>query len=195
MASAELRGTFEQFREQCIWIRTCFNTNKDLFDSSETCKDLLRKSAPLFFGELNRILYEYYVLQVCKLTDPAFTTVKGIRRFNLTVAHVNDLLIAEGLMTLDIETASVGLMNYRTEILELARNRQISHSDKETVMTFVEHGKHTRQEADAFLNYLQAYSDGVGNAVGIGPLDFSTTSGAGDVLDLFKALNGGEYPR
>ena len=51
------------------------------------------------------------------------------------------------------------------------------------------------KEADAFHDYLQAYTDGVGNAVGLGPLDVSTTSGAGDVLDLFKALNGGEYPR
>lgn len=195
MASADLRDTFEQLREQCIWIRTCFSTNKDLFDSSETCKDLMRKSAPLFFGELNRILYEYYVLQVCKLTDPASSTVKGVRRFNLTVAHVNDLLRTEGLMTPEIEKTSVGLMNYRTNILEMARNRQISHSDKETVLTFVEHGKHTRQEADAFHGYLQAYADGVGNAVGLGPLHFSTASGAGDVLDLFKELNGGEYPR
>lgn len=43
MASADLRDTFEQLREQCIWIRTCFSTNKDLFDSSETCKDLMRR--------------------------------------------------------------------------------------------------------------------------------------------------------
>lgn len=152
-------------------------------------------SAPLFFGELNRILYEYYVLQVCKLTDPAFTKVKGLRRDNLTVAHVHELLEAEGLMTPGIQAASGGLMRYRTNILELARNRQISHSDKETVMTFVEHGKHTRHEAYAFLDYLRAYVDEVGNAVGIRPLDFSTTSGAGDVLDLFNVLNGGEYPR
>lgn len=193
MASRELQETFLHLREHCIWIQTCFNTNRDLFDSSEICKDLMRRTAPLFFGELNSILYEYYILQVCKLTDPSTTRVRGLPRANLTVAHVNELLRAEGLMTSTIQTATDGLMRYR-DILEMARNRQISHSDKETAMTYIEYGAHTRQEVAAFFEYLYEYVDEVGITVGEGPLDFKTTSGPGDVADLFKALNGGEYP-
>lgn len=194
MASRDLSETFLQLREQCIWIQTCFNTDRDLFGSGEARLDILRRTARQFFLELNRILIEYYILQVSKLTDPATKKVAGVLRDNLTVAHVNVLLTSEGLMTPEIQAATDGLMRYR-KIIEPARNRQISHADKETAMTFLEHGAHTKQAANEFFEHLYDYVNRVGEAVGVGPLDFSTTSGPGDVADLFKALNSGEYPR
>jgi AbiU2 len=194
MASAELKATFLRLRDHCVWIQTCFNTNRELFGSGDARHDLMRKSAAQFFLELNRILIENYILQVCKLTDPASTKVKGVQRDNLTVAHVNELLTTEGLMTREIALATEGLMRYRG-IVEVARNRQIGHADKETAMAYIEYGAHTKHEAQAFFEYLYDYVNRVGNAVGEGPLDISTTSGPGDVADLFRALNGSKYLR
>lgn len=202
MSSQELAATFLRLREHCEWIQTCFNTNKDLFGSGKARQEIMQRVAPMFFHELNKILIENYILQVCKISDPAFTMVPveiggkkpHEKRYNLTVAHVNELLQAEGLMTPQIQAASDGIMRYRN-IIKDARNMQISHSDKETAMTYIERGAHTEAEALAFFDHLYKYVDAVGIAVGVGPLDFSTTSGPGDVADMFKALNVGEYPR
>lgn len=194
MASNDLKATFLALREQCIWIRTCFNTFIGLFESGQVRHQLMDQTAPLFFQEINRILYENYILQVCKLTDKASSTVKGGKRLNLTVAHVNDLLKAEGLMTRDIQEASDGLVRFRN-LIEEARNRLVGHSDKVAVLKLLELGTHTQQESLAFFEYMFSYVDAVGNAIGVGPLDFGSTSASGDVHDLFKALNGGQYPR
>ena len=194
IASPDLRSTFIHLREHCIWVQTCFNTFRDLFESGTARQKLMQRSAPQFFREVNRIFYENYILQVCKLTDRASTKVGKEMRTNLTVPHLNELLVSEGLMSPHIEAASAGLKRYR-KLIEPARNRVIGHADKETAMTYVVLGEHTKQEAEAFFEYLHTYVDRVGVAVGEGPLDFSTTSGPGDVADLFKALNDGQYPR
>jgi hypothetical protein len=154
----------------------------------------MRRSASEFFLELNYILLDNYILQVCKLTDKAVTRVGGAARLNLTVAHLNELLSAESLLTPDMEIAAEGLQRYRA-LVEPARNRTISHADKETAMTYTTLGAHTEAEALEFFDHLYTYIDAVGVAVGEGSLDFSTTSGPGDVADLFKALNGGVYLR
>lgn len=199
-ASNELRTTFLRLREQCIWIQACFNTFIDLFESGDVRHKLMDRTAPLFFHDLNRILYENYILQVCKLSDPPHSMVpvkingrtEREKRSNLTVAHVNELLLTEDLLTSAIEAATAGIMRYRS-LIEAARNRTIGHADKETAMTYVLLGAHRKPEASAFLEYLHAYVNAVGIAVGEGPLDFSTTSASGDVADLFKAMNNGDY--
>lgn len=201
-ASSELRATFLRLREHCIWIQTCFNTFIDLFQSGDARHKLMDRTAPLFFHDLNRILYENYILQVCKLSDPPHSMVpvqvngktEREKRYNLTVAHVNELLRAEGLLTSEIEAATVGIMQYRS-LIAAARNRTIGHADKETAMTYIVLGAHRKPEATAFFEYLHVYVNAVGIAVGEGPLDFSTTSAPGDAADLFKAMNNGDYLR
>ncbi len=42
-----------------------------------------------------------------------------------------------------------------------------------------------------FFENLQNYFDVVGNAIGVGPLDFSNSSCRGDVHDLIKVLRKG----
>ena len=50
---------------------------------------------------------------------------------------------------------------------------------------------HTKEEAEAFFENLQNYNDAVGLSVGVGPLDFRTMAGEGDVLDLIRVLERG----
>ena len=188
MQVSELVRTFEGVRQQCVWIQSCFETNRDLFGAGTGRHEVMRRTASGFFGDLNRILYEYYILQVCKLTDPPETR----KRENLTVAHLDSLLVKYGLWTQQIGELSEGLHRYR-EVIVVARNRAISHSDKETALAFVEYGAHTKQEAEAFLDYMHDYISVVGDACGARPLDFRSTTGPGDVSDLFRALNGGAW--
>ena len=52
-------------------------------------------------------------------------------------------------------------------------------------------GAHAASEVSTFFNHLYTYVDEVGRGCGIGPLDFKTTSGPGDVLDLLRVMRAG----
>ncbi|MFN9332773.1 MAG: hypothetical protein ACK6D1_09270 [Planctomycetota bacterium] len=181
-----MREAFLAFRQQSIWLRTCFNTFDALFQQEHRPKDLLHRTAPLFFDELNHVLLEYCRLQACKLTDPAES--RGDE--SLTVCNLNGHLQREGLYTQAIEGAAAGLMRYR-DLVKRARNKVIAHLDKKAVLANQPIGAHSEQDVIDFLDALQTYNDEVSGAVGEVPLDFTGTSGAGDVWDLLKFLRAG----
>lgn len=180
------------FRQQSIWLRTCFNASDALFQQEHRPKDLLHRTAPLFFDELNNVLLEYCRLQACKLTDPADTwsTEAQARVESLTIHNLNRDLDREKLKTKAIDDATAALMRYRKLVKE-SRHKAIAHLDKATTIANQPIGAHSEQDVIDFLAALQTYNDEVGRAVGEGPLDFTGTSGPGDVLDLLKFLCAG----
>ncbi len=188
-ATQGLKTAFLAFRQQSIWLRTCFNTFDALFQQEHRPKDLLHRTAPLFFDELNNVLLEYCRLQACKLTDPADTwsNEAQARVESLTVCNVNRDLEREGLKTQAIEDATAALMRYRKLVKE-SRHKAIAHLDKAATIANQSIGAHSEQDVIDFLDALQTYNDEVGRAVGERPLDFTGTSGAGDVWDLLKFL-------
>ena len=183
MATPDLEKAFLAFREQCIWLQTCYDMYAALFESGENTTSVLVEAAPLFFHDLNHILVEYCRLQVCRLTDPP----KSRGKDNLTVKHINALLQAEGLLSAELSAAADGLARYRSLIND-SRNWIISHADKRTLLDGLPIGAHTEADVSAFFEDLYRYVDSVGMAIGVGPLDFRTTSGAGDTLDLVRKL-------
>ncbi len=92
-------------------------------------------------------------------------------------------------MTQEIAEFSSGLSRYR-DLVKDSRNKLISHLDKETVLSGLTIGEHSEEEVTNFFECLQGYVDAVGNAVGVGPLDFRSSARPGDALDLIKALKG-----
>src|ERR1700746_1888311 len=62
----------EIFANYCAYMRSIFLHTRELF---ETCsaddRARMNATAATFFGDLNRVLNEYVILQVCKITDPA----------------------------------------------------------------------------------------------------------------------------
>jgi AbiU2 len=146
----------------------------------------------MFFGDLNRVLHEYVIQQICKLTDSATSHDSATRQqvSNLTVGHLNEMLRAEYLITSDIEETSKALMQFR-ELVVPARHKLISHLDKAAVLAAVPLGAHEEDDFREFESNLQRYCDLVGEAVGEGPLDFQASSGPGDALDLLQVLRAG----
>jgi hypothetical protein len=186
MQQAELQKMFLAFREECIWLRCCYDTFSMLYESEPQTKAVLQASAALFFGDLNRIIKEYFWLQICKITDPEET----VGHKNLTFVAMNAALRDTHLMTAEIAHFSTGLSHYR-ELVLAARNRLISHLDQRTVLEGLHIGDHSADDVTIFFEDLHDYVDAVGNAVGVGPLDFRLTSGPGDVLTLIKTLERG----
>lgn len=154
-----------------------------IFEAGEEVSDILRRTAVLFFHDLNGILIEQIYLHIGRITDPA----KNGKHENLSVENLNKMLRVAGLMTVEIDRLSKQLMHYRSLINE-ARNKVIAHLDKETVVNDVQLGGHAPEEVTAFFENLQNYCDEVGWVTGKGPCDFRTVAGAGDVLDLIEAL-------
>jgi hypothetical protein len=176
-----LIGEFKSFREQCIWLRCCYNSYVTLFESGHETLDLLHRSAGIFFHDINIIFIEYILLQICKITDPAVTQGKE----NLTIEYFNRRLRCK--MGHEISCYSEKIHNYR-RIIGKARNKRISHLDKISALSGKNLGEHAEDDVYMFFDNLQKYVDAVGCIVGEGPLDFTTTAGPGDAEDLLIKL-------
>jgi hypothetical protein len=62
----------EIFANYCVFMRSIYLHTRELFEtSSAEDKALMKRTAGTFFGDLNRVLNESVILQVCKITDPA----------------------------------------------------------------------------------------------------------------------------
>ncbi len=60
------------FADHCVFMRSIYLHSKTLFEhSSVEERERMSRVANVFFGDLNRVLIEYMILQVCKITDPA----------------------------------------------------------------------------------------------------------------------------
>ena len=89
------------------------------------------------------------------------------------------------IVTPEIEALDASLTAYG-ELLKPARNKIIAHSDLEIHIEDISLGAHSEEVMVEFFQNLQAYFDAVGNALGVGPLDFRHTPGPGDVIDLVR---------
>ncbi|MGY0561183.1 AbiU2 domain-containing protein [Luteimonas sp. A277] len=183
MASLEQQDEFVAFRESCMWLQNCFNTFQHLYNSDPETEAALRRTASLFFGDLNSILQEYFFLQARKITDPA----RSYGRENLSVNDINAGLTEAGLMTPEISALSASMLSYRTLISDIS-NRVVAHADKATALCPGLVGAHSESELESFMSNIRAYTDAVGIALGIGPLDYKTQAGSGDVVDLIRTL-------
>ena len=74
MLTADEVTTVEHY---CVHLRSVWRHYQILFEEGELRRALLHRIAPVFFGDLNQILIEQLILQICKLTDPE-TTMGGI---------------------------------------------------------------------------------------------------------------------
>ena len=187
MSNSKLIGDFEHLREHCILLRQNYDTYTDLFN--EENRDLLDKVAPTFFSDIAEIMHRDWILQACKLMDPAKSKVEGDTLENITIKLINEQLEANGLFNRTISDLSDKVLEYGTKITP-ARNKRLAHFDREHQVNNMILGETTEQEFFGFLNNIQSYCDEVGIAIGIGPLDFSGSSCEGDVLDLIKYLRG-----
>lgn len=185
MTSQKLIDDFKMFRDHCIIIRRDYNTYNELFFSGED--EILNKTAVVFFNDIAEIMHRDWILQVCKLMDPSETKRKGIISENISIDLINSQLTREGLLSDDISNLSELILKYVRKLIP-ARHKRIAHSDREHQINKAVLGDTTEDELENFLENIQQYCDTVGRAIGIGPLDFTSSSCEGDVHDLLKVL-------
>ena len=185
MGKSKLQNDFKMFRDHCIIIRRDYNTYNELFYSGSD--EILVKTALSFFSDISEIMHRDWILQVCKIMDPASTKRKGEYLENITIELIDSQLENEGLMSPEIKALSLALLKYGKKLTP-ARHKRLAHFDRSHQISGVVLGETTDKELDDFLENLQLYCDEVGRAIGIGPLDFSSSACHGDVSDLLRIL-------
>lgn len=114
------------FTNCCVLLRSFWAHYQTLFEASDLRRELLKTTAETFFGDLNQMLIEHLILQVCKLTDPE----GAAERRNLTVEFLaNNTDFPASADQHPKLTKLVARMHvFRGSILP-ARNKLISHLD------------------------------------------------------------------
>jgi len=181
----KLISDFEQLRECLMIIRRDYNTYAALYCDEN--RSLLSAIAPTFFTDAAEILQRDWILQTVKLMDPATTKVSGETRENLTIQLLSQQLEAESLLTGDIRDKEKAILEFG-EMLKPARNRILAHRDRLSHCEGAGMGATTDAQLSAFIQDIQIYSDLIGNQIGVGPLDFSSSGCKGDVHDLLQHL-------
>lgn len=120
--------------------------------------------------------------------DPAITERQGTELENITIQLINNQLEAESLLNSEIKKITNSIFQYGRKI-KPARNKRLAHYDREHQVEEIILGRTTEEEIFNFLFDIQKYCDLVGEAIGVGPLDFSCSSCPGDVLDFLKFLH------
>src|ERR1022692_4561493 len=110
MNNSKLIGDFEILRDHCILIRRSYNTYTDLYNKEN--RDLLDKVAPAFFSDIAERMQRDWIMQSCKLMDPAQTKVKGQIFENITIELINKQLEAIALFSQSIQDISNEILEY-----------------------------------------------------------------------------------
>ena len=102
-----------------------------------------------------------WILQVCKLMDPAISNSKDTRVENVSIDLIDSQLRTNGLMLPEIIAASDELRQYGKKLVP-ARHKRLAHFDRDHQLNRTVLGETTEEELLCFLMNIQRYSDLVG---------------------------------
>lgn len=140
-----LEQDIEIFTGHCVFMRSIYLHGRSLFEiSSADDRALMEQTAGIFFGDLSRVLVEYVVLQVCKITDPARDPRKND---NHTIAFLleHSDFSSDPLTLKRLSDLHDKLLAFRKKLLP-ARNKLISHSDRDSILAGLQLGAASDEE-------------------------------------------------
>ncbi|MBV9964628.1 MAG: hypothetical protein JO008_02925 [Alphaproteobacteria bacterium] len=137
------------FISMCVYARSVYRHYKALFESGSDTGSRFVQVAPICLGDIARVLKEYLILQVCKLTDPD-RDHRGNENLSITFFTGSG-----GVSAALLETAAK-LRGFGRK-LKPARNKIISHFDRETTHAGEPMGGASNDEWNSFWHDLQAF--------------------------------------
>ena len=81
------QNSLQTFINRCSWVWIIRKYYQFLYEREESVR-LLNSFASGFFADIQSVLGYYLALQMCTLTDPAHTSVKGVLVENLTLNNL-----------------------------------------------------------------------------------------------------------
>ncbi len=139
------------FADRCVFIRSIYQHGRILFElSTPEEKDIMWRTAEVFFGDLNTVLIEYMILQVCKVTDPAKTRHNENHTIDFLLSHY-DLISHPKLVEIRNR-----LHDFRDKLVQ-ARHKLISHSDRHAIISGLTLGAVPQEDWTEFWLDLQDF--------------------------------------
>ena len=178
------------FSENCVFVRSLYLHGKGLFErSTDNERRRMENAAPVFFGDLNRIIIKHVILEVCKMTDPAHDFRKND---NLTIAF----LVEHYGLSEDMRLAALvaGLDAFRQKVVA-ARNKIISHSDRLAIHAGTALGSVSDGDWNQFWLDLQDAVSIIHKHAHGSEFYINAVGGLSDVDGLHKALKHAECLR
>ena len=120
----DAKALVEEFCTLCAQLSMDYDLYYSLFEVDKQRLDFYSDLAPLFFGDINRILIEQLIMQTCKITDPAKTG----RNYNLTKNYVVEEISWPDAVRDELRQINTRLMSFR-KYVEPARSKRIAHID------------------------------------------------------------------
>ena len=149
----------KQFCDQCYSIRALYKEYIYLYESDNKERlDLLDKTARDFFRELQRILIDRILLNICKITDNASFGKKD----NLTIEYILKKIKQDTNGNLGLDELSKEIHTFRKYIVD-ARHKIIVHSDFETITSNKILGSFSKTDNDKFWKNLQEFVNKIHN--------------------------------
>ena len=132
------RQDVKKFTDYCVILRAFWTHYQTIFEGSDLQHELLQNTAHKFFSDLNQLLIDHLILQICKLTDPEIT----MRKRNLTVPFlVNNADFAATPRDMSkLKKIAARIDKFRERIVP-ARNKLIGHLDLDAALGRKSHGR------------------------------------------------------
>jgi hypothetical protein len=125
------RRDVKKFVDHCVILRAFWTHYQTLFEGSGLKRELLQSTAHKFFHDLNLMLIEHLILQICKLTDPESTM--GRRNLTLQFLTKNGDFSASPRELAKLKKIVGRIDAFRKRLLP-ARNKLISHLDLDAAL-------------------------------------------------------------
>jgi hypothetical protein len=120
------RRDVKKFTDYCVILKTFWTHYQTIFQGSDLQRELLQNTAHKFFYDLNQLLIDHLILQICKLTDPEITMGKR----NLTIPFLvnNADFAATPRDMAKLKKIAARIETFRKRIVP-ARNKLLAHLD------------------------------------------------------------------
>jgi hypothetical protein len=125
------RRDVKKFIDQCVVLRAFWTHYQTIFNGSDLQRELLQNTAHKFFSDLNRLLIEHLILQICNLTDPE--TTRGKRNLTIPFLVNNADFAATPRDVTKLKKIAARIDKFRKRIVP-ARNKLISHLDLDAAL-------------------------------------------------------------
>jgi hypothetical protein len=150
----DLKADVEALCNYCVRLRAHWRHFQILYEGTELERELLQRTANNFFGDLNHLLIEHLILQICKITDEAKTREHENLTIKYLVEKTTPFIASEEVKTLS--SLSDSIHAFRAKIVS-ARNKYIGHLDRASVLEGKPLGQASPDEWSQFWLDLQEF--------------------------------------
>lgn len=181
------------FADYAVYVRSVYMHGRTLYETAEQSdKYMMESAAPVFFGDLNKVLIEYVILQVCKITDPAKDN-RGNEN------HTTEFFVASADFSSEPDKADrLAQLNKSMQVLRRklkpACDKVISHLDRNAALSKTIMGAASKDEWSQFWRDLDEFVAILYEKYVSSPsLHLLKVSGITDTTYLKDALRKGTY--